>query len=98
MPNTVGKVSADVQILGGVEPKGSQQGAKRVEELNNISQINQEPFQTNEIQQNRVQEFGASRNPFNVSGVGAPSINTGASTKIIVAPEIGKGSIVDSIT
>jgi hypothetical protein len=40
-------------------------------------------------------EFGADRSPVNVTPVGSVEVNSAKATKIVVPPEVGKGSIAD---
>jgi hypothetical protein len=40
-------------------------------------------------------EFGADRSPVNVTPVGGVEVNSANATKIVVPPEVGKGSIAD---
>ncbi|QPJ65810.1 MAG: hypothetical protein G3M78_10575 [Candidatus Nitrohelix vancouverensis] len=76
---------------------GSFQGAKRDDRVTEISRLSQEPFQTKELQESRAKEFGASRSPLGLISVGGSQVNSASSTIIRVPPEIGKGSITDSI-
>ncbi|KMP11610.1 hypothetical protein UR09_02835 [Candidatus Nitromaritima sp. SCGC AAA799-A02] len=97
MADTAGNIPSNVQIAGGAELKGSQQGAKRTLSLNQISQLNKEPFQTKQIREDLTREFGATRNPLPVVQTGGIQVNGAQSTKFPTLPEIGKGSITDSI-
>jgi len=40
-------------------------------------------------------EFGVNRSPVNVTPVGGVEVNSAKATKIVVPPEVGKGSIAD---
>ena len=44
-----------------------------------------------------IREMGASRNPSKLEGIGAKQINTEASINTVVPPEIGKGTLINSI-
>ena len=41
--------------------------------------------------------MGKSRNPSKLEGIGAKQINTEASVNTVVPPEIGKGTLINSI-
>ena len=44
-----------------------------------------------------IREMGTSRNPSKLEGIGAKQINTEASVNTVVPPEIGKGTLINSI-
>ena len=54
-------------------------------------------FQTEETNKAEIREMGASRNPSKLEGIGAKQINTEASVNTVVPPEIGKGTLINSI-
>ena len=53
--------------------------------------------QTEETSKAEIREMGASRNPSKLEGIGAKQINTEASVNTIIPPEIGKGTLINSI-
>jgi hypothetical protein len=75
----------------------SMQGANRSKLL--IETIDFEPnkFQAEEGRKAEIREMGASRNPSKLEGIGSKQINTEASVNTVVPPEIGKGTLVNSI-
>ena len=84
------------EINNGLEVS-SMQGANRSKSL--IETIDFEPnkFQTEETNKAEIREMGASRNPSKLEGIGAKQINTEASVNTVVPPEIGKGTLINSI-
>ena len=85
-----------VELNTGLEVS-SMQGANRSKSL--IETIDFEPnkFQTEETSKTEIREMGASRNPSKLEGIGAKQINTEASVNTVVPPEIGKGTLINSI-
>ena len=85
-----------VELNNGLEVS-SMQGANRSKSL--IETIDFEPnkFQTEETSKAEIREMGASPNPSKLAGIGAKQINTEASVNSVVPPEIGKGTIINSI-
>ena len=75
----------------------SLQGANRIKSF--IEAIGTEPnkLQAQETSKAEIREMGTSRNPLQLEGVGAEPIPTENSVNTVVPPEIGKGSITDSI-
>ena len=85
-----------VELSNGLEVS-SMQGANRSELL--IETIDFEPnkFQAKETIKAEIREMGVSLNPSKLTGIGAKQINTEASVNTVVPPEIGKGSLTNSI-
>ena len=76
---------------------GSSQGANRAKSIVNATGFDPTSSQAEAASKVTARELGGNRNPSDLGLVGAKSINTGNSTDIVVPPEIGKGSITDSI-
>jgi hypothetical protein len=85
-----------VELNNGLEVS-SMQGANRSKLL--IETINFKPnkFQIKETSKAEIREMGASLNPSKLEGIGAKPINTEASVNTVVPPEIGKGTLINSI-
>ena len=85
-----------VELNNGLEVS-SMQGANRGKLL--IEAINFKPnkFQIKETSKAEIREMGASLNPSKLEGIGAKPINTEASVNTVVPPEIGKGTLINSI-
>jgi hypothetical protein len=85
-----------IELNNGLEVS-SMQGANRSKSL--IETIDFEPnkFQTEKTSKAEIREMGASRNPSKLEGIGAKQINTEASVNTVVPPEIGKGTLINSI-
>jgi hypothetical protein len=85
-----------VELNNGLEVS-SMQGANRIKLL--IETINFKPnkFQIKETSKAEIREMGASLNPSKLEGIGAKPINTEASVNTVVPPEIGKGTLINSI-
>ncbi len=73
---------------------GSSQGANRDALINPQTRLTGTLDAIGEITGDPA-EFGATRSPVNVTPIGGREINSAKSTKIIVPPEVGKGSIAD---
>ena len=85
-----------IELNNGLEVS-SMQGAKyrKMIDENNIFGTNK--FQIEEINKAEIREMGGSRNPSKLEGIGAKQINTEASVNTIIPPEIGKGTLINSI-
>jgi hypothetical protein len=86
-----------VELNNGLEVS-SMQGANRSKSLikaNDFAPPNK--YQTEEKSKAEIREMGASRNPSKLEGIGAKQINTEASVNTIIPPEIGKGTLINSI-
>jgi|GEM_PF-7132927 len=73
---------------------GSTQGANRDALLNPQTRLSTTIEAIGEITGDPA-EFGANRSPASVTPIGAVEVNSAISTKIVVPPEVGKGSIAD---
>ena len=73
------------------------QGANGSKALFETIDLIQKKFQPEETNKAEIREMGASRNPSKLEGIGAKQINTEASVNTVVPPEIGKGTLIDSI-
>jgi hypothetical protein len=73
------------------------QGANRIKSLFETIDLIQKKFQPEETNKEEVREMGASRYPSKLEGIGAKQINTEASVNTVVPPEIGKGTLINSI-
>tara|TARA_Y100001960_G_C14447331_1_gene715594 strand:+ start:556 stop:819 length:264 start_codon:yes stop_codon:yes gene_type:complete len=84
------------ELINGPEVT-SLQGANRSKTL--VETIDFEPnkFQAQEISKAKNREMGVIRNPNQLESVGVKAINTDNSVNTVFPPEIGKGSITDSI-
>jgi len=76
---------------------GSQQGQKRTQVIESISELSADPFQALSLENQQLREFGGDKNPGEVVVVGGKEINTAESTKAPNIPEVGKGSIADIV-
>jgi hypothetical protein len=85
-----------VELNNGIEVS-SMQGANRSKLLIETLDFEPNKFQTEEINKAEFREMGASRQPSKLEGIGARQINTEASVNTVVPPEIGKGTLVNSI-
>jgi hypothetical protein len=73
------------------------QGANRSKALYEAIDFDPNKFQTEETNKAEIREMGASRNPSKLEGIGAIQIPTEASTNAVVPPEIGKGTLINSV-
>ena len=73
------------------------QGANGSKALFETIDLIQKKFQPEETNKAEIREMGASLNPSKLAGIGAKPINTEASVNTVIPPEIGKGSLTNSI-
>ena len=73
------------------------QGTKGSKALYETIDLIQKKFQPEETNKAEIREMGASRNPSKLEGIGAKQTNTEASINTVVPPEIGKGTLINSI-
>ena len=83
--------------LNNVLEVSSMQGANRSKLLIETLDFEPDKFQTEEIIKAEFREMGASRQPSKLEGIGARQINTEDSVNTVVPPEIGKGTLINSI-
>jgi hypothetical protein len=74
-----------------------EQGPNRSKALFEAIDFEPNKLQTEETKKAEIREMGASRNPSKLEGIGAKQINTEASINTVIPPEIGKGTLIDSI-
>tara|TARA_B100000959_G_C14604307_1_gene469399 strand:- start:121 stop:384 length:264 start_codon:yes stop_codon:yes gene_type:complete len=82
----------------GTDSVGSSQGANRSKSITDATGFDPTKSQAGDATKVASSELGGNRSPNETGGVGSKSINTGNSTDIRVPPEVGKGSITDSVT
>jgi hypothetical protein len=75
----------------------SMQGANRSKLLIETLDFKPDKLETEEISKAEIREMGASRQPSKLEGIGARQINTEDSVNTVVPPEIGKGTLINSI-
>ena len=75
----------------------SMQGAHRSKTVSGTLDLVPNKFHIEETSKAEIREMGASRNPSKLEGIGAKQINTEASVNTVVPPEIGKGTLINSI-
>jgi hypothetical protein len=75
----------------------SMQGANRSKTVSGTLDLVPNKFHIEETSKAEIREMGASRNPSKLEGTGTKQINTEASVNTVVPPEIGKGTLIDSI-
>jgi hypothetical protein len=85
-----------VELSNGLEVS-SMQGADRSKLLAETIDFEPNKFQEEETRKAEIREMGANLNPSKLAGIGAKPINTEASVNTVVPPEIGKGSLTNSI-
>jgi hypothetical protein len=85
-----------VELDNGLEVS-SMQGANRSKLLIETINFKTNKFQIKETNKAEIREMGASLNPYKLEGIGAKPINTEASVNTVVPPEIGKGTLINSI-
>jgi hypothetical protein len=73
------------------------QEANRSKALFETIDFDPNKFQTEETSKAEIREMGASRNPSKLEGIGAKQVPTEASINTVVPPEIGKGTLINSI-
>ena len=72
-------------------------GANRSKTVSGTLDLVPNKFYIEETSKAEIRVMGASRNPSKLEGIGAKQINTEASVNTVVPPEIGKGSLINSI-
>ena len=75
----------------------SVQGANRSKTVSGTLDLVPNKSHIEETSKEEIREMGASRNPSKLEGIGAKQINTEASVNTVVPPEIGKGTLINSI-
>ena len=85
-----------VELSNGLEVS-SMQEAHRSKTVSGTLDLLPNKFPVEETNKAEIREMGASRNPSKLEGIGAKQINTEASVNTVVPPEIGKGTLINSI-
>ena len=85
-----------VELSNGLKVS-SMQGANRSKLLIEAIEFEPNKFQAEETMKAEIRKMGASLNPSKLAVIGAKPINTEASVNTVVPPEIGRGSLTNSI-